>query len=86
MPGPIVARVAAMLPAGGLFAFSVERHDGPEAMMLRSSRRFAHSEAYLRALLAANDLEILSLSNATIRQEAGGPVAGLLLVARRSHS
>ena len=43
----IVASVAAGLSAGGLFAFSVERHDGPEDFVLRPSRRYAHSEAYL---------------------------------------
>jgi predicted TPR repeat methyltransferase len=77
----IFARVAAMLAPGGFFAFSVEKHDGPEPMLLRPTRRFAHSEAYLRELLAANGFSILSLSSAIIRQDAGGPIEGLLVVA-----
>jgi hypothetical protein len=36
-----------MLVRGGLFAFSVEAHDGPEDFVLRESRRYAHSEAYV---------------------------------------
>lgn len=79
----IFAHVAAMLAPGGIFAFSVERHDGPEAMMLRPSRRFAHSEAYLRELMAADGFAVLSLASATIRQDAGGPIEGLLIVAER---
>lgn len=77
----IFARIAAMLRPGGLFAFSVERHDGPESLVLRPSRRFAHSEAYLRELLATNGFTILSLASATIRQDAGGPIEGLIVAA-----
>lgn len=80
----IFARVAAMLSPGGIFAFSVERHDGPEAMALRATRRYAHSQAYLRELLARNGFEILSLTNATIRQDADGPIEGLLVVVQSS--
>ena len=39
----IVPLVAAGLGSGGLFAFSVERHDGPQDLLLRPSRRYAHS-------------------------------------------
>lgn len=79
----IVATVAAMLPPGGLFAFSVERHDGPEAMVLRPSRRFAHSEAPLRGLLAAAGFTIVSLEAHPIRMDRGEPIEGLIVVARK---
>jgi predicted TPR repeat methyltransferase len=79
----IVPRIAAALPAGGLFAFSVEHHPGPEDFVLRSSRRYAHSEAYLRRLLAGSGFEIVSLELATIRLDRGEPVAGLIVVGRR---
>lgn len=77
----LVAAVAAGLEPGGLFAFSVEAHDGPEPLALRESRRFAHSERHLRDLLAANCLEIAALRRETIRMDRGEPVEGLIVVA-----
>ncbi|HEX2215338.1 MAG TPA: methyltransferase [Xanthobacteraceae bacterium] len=78
----IAERVKAMLSPGGLFAFSVESHDGPEPTLLRSSRRFAHSEGYLRELLSRNGFAIVSLSGAIIRHDGGAPIEGLLVVAQ----
>ncbi|RST86917.1 methyltransferase domain-containing protein [Aquibium carbonis] len=79
----IVAAVATMLPESGLFAFSVERHDGPEPMVLLASRRYAHSEAPLRDLLAAAGFTIISLRAHTIRMDRGEPIEGLIVVARK---
>lgn len=80
----IVARIAAALPEGGVLAFSVERHEGAGDFVLHPSRRYAHSEAYLRRLLATNGFDVLSLDEATIRMDRGEPVAGLIVVARRT--
>ena len=80
----LVARIAAALPRGGVFAFSVERHDGPESFVLRPSCRYAHSEAHVRGLLAQNGFDILSLDRATIRMDRGEPLEGLIVVARLS--
>ena len=82
----IVAAVAAMLPDGGLFAFSVERHDGPEPMVLRPSRRYAHSEVPLRDLLAAAGFTVVSLAAHPIRMDRGEPVEGLIVVARKGRA
>ncbi len=79
----IVATLGAMLPQGGLFAFSVERHDGPEPLVLRPSRRFAHSEGPLRDLLAAAGFAIVSLDAHAIRMDRGAPIEGLIVVARK---
>lgn len=68
---------------GGFFAFSVERHEGPAPMVLRPSRRYAHSEAYLSDLLARSGFEILSLDRHVIRRDRGDPVEGLIVVAQR---
>ena len=79
----IVATIATMLAQGGLFAFSVERHDGPEPLVLRPSRRYAHSEAPLRDLLASAGFTILSLDAHPIRMDRGEPIEGLIVVARK---
>lgn len=73
--------VATALVPGGVFAFSVERHDGPEDFVLRSSRRYAHSQAYLLRLLSSAGLTLLTLGSATIRMDRGEPIEGLIVVA-----
>jgi predicted TPR repeat methyltransferase len=74
-------RVAAALLPGGLFAFSVERHDGPEDFVLRPSRRYAHSQGYLLRLLRSHGLAVAALGNATIRMDRGEPIEGLIVLA-----
>lgn len=77
----IVARVAKWLRPRGLFAFSVERYPGPEDVVLRPSRRYAHSDAYVRRLLDVAGLAVVSFDAATIRMDRGEPVEGLIVVA-----
>lgn len=79
----ILSTVAGMMPPGGLLAFSVEWHDGPEPMVLRASRRYAHSEPHLRDLLARLGFEIVSIDREPIRQDRGEPIEGLIVVARK---
>jgi predicted TPR repeat methyltransferase len=79
----VFATVAAALKAGGLFAFSVEAHAGPEDVVLRASRRYAHSEAYLRRLLANSGLSVISLDRADIRMDRGEGIEGLMVVAAK---
>lgn len=75
--------VAASLPTGGVFAFSVERHEGPENMVIRPSRRYAHAPAYVRSLLAAAGFDIAAFETADIRMDRGKPVQGLIVIAVR---
>lgn len=82
----IVTTAAAMLSPGGLFAFSVERHDGPEPLALRPSRRYAHSEGALRELLARSGFTFVSLDERSIRMDRGEPIVGLIVVARKGRS
>lgn len=79
----LFAVIAAALGPGSLFAFSVEHHAGPEPMVLRDSRRYAHSEPHLRAALAAAGFETASLDRAVIRLDRGDPIEGLIVVAVR---
>jgi predicted TPR repeat methyltransferase len=74
----VFAGVAEMLAPGGLFAFSVEKHDGPEDFSLRETRRYVHSERYVRGLLEANGFEMRSLETEIIRQDRNAPVEGFI--------
>lgn len=76
----VFGAVAKMMARGALFAFSVEAHDG-DGFVLRDSRRYAHSEGYVREQLAAAGLELLSIKRETIRQDRGQPIEGLIVVA-----
>lgn len=80
----VLALAAAALAPGTLLAFSVERHDGPEAMVLHPSRRYAHSEPHLRASLLAAGFDVASLDRAIIRTDRAAPVDGLIVVAERA--
>jgi len=73
----IFRAVARALAPGGMFAFSVERLDGEGNFHLARSGRYAHSQAYVRALAAAHGLAVWKIEDTVIRKEAGAPVAGL---------
>jgi predicted TPR repeat methyltransferase len=79
----LFARIAASLPPGGVFAFSTEAHAGPEDFVLRDSRRYAHAQAYLRRLLAACGLAVMSFEETTIRLDRGEPLKGYVVVAHK---
>jgi len=78
----IFANVSRLLAPDGLFAFSVERLDAADGFALQPSRRYAHSEAYLRRLLAESGLTLVSIRTERIRDDRKEPVQGLIVVAR----
>ena len=78
--------IAGLLAGDGLFAFSVERLGGSGDFVLQPSRRYAHSESYVREILAANGFSILSLETTVIRQDRREPVDGLVVVAGKTHA
>ncbi len=81
----IVGWVAMALRPEGRFAFTVESHDGDEAYVLRESRRYAHSEPHLAALLDLAGFEA-RIGRAVLRQERGAPIWGLVVHAvKRGH-
>ncbi|MEW6629484.1 MAG: methyltransferase domain-containing protein [Pseudomonadota bacterium] len=82
----IVAAVAGLLADDGLFAFSVETLTGDGDFALQPSRRYAHSENYVRRVLADNALSILSLESTTIRNDRHAPVPGLAVLAGKAPS
>jgi predicted TPR repeat methyltransferase len=78
----LAGTVAEMLTPGGLFAFSVEAHEGPDDFVLRPSRRYAHSESYVRRMLKGC-LSVLALERHVIRMDRNEPIEGLIVVAGR---
>jgi predicted TPR repeat methyltransferase len=85
----VVKNVAGMLTDNGLFVFSVEKIGDAGwhgDFALQPSRRYAHSETYVRGVLADNGFSILSLETKIIRQDRHQPVEGLVVVAALSSS
>lgn len=78
----LAVTAAGMLTPGGLFAFSVEAHDGPEDFVLRPSRRYAHGEAYVLRVLDGR-FSVLALERHVIRMDRNEPIEGLIVVAGR---
>ncbi|MBM7044552.1 MULTISPECIES: methyltransferase domain-containing protein [Rhizobium] len=69
---------------GAIFAFSVEDAERPGGYTLRDSLRFAHSEAYVKQILADHGFDVQDLARSIIRMDAGKPVHGILFIARKS--
>ena len=79
---PIAKAVTQVLTPRGLFAFTVESHDGA-GVLLRDSLRYAHGATHVRGAIAAAGLELKHLAAASTRSEKGEPVDGLVVVAGR---
>ncbi|CDZ67591.1 Putative methyltransferase (Contains TPR repeat) [Neorhizobium galegae bv. orientalis] len=75
--------VLELLSPAGLLAFSVEDAGEGEGFVLRDSLRYAHSEAFIRALLSRFGLELIGVENTVIRMDAGKPVQGILFLSRK---
>lgn len=71
----VVAWVSRALRPGGGFAFTVEAHEGPEAWVLRDSRRYAHALPYLEGLLERAGFTA-RIAQAVLRTDGGAPVEG----------
>jgi len=74
--------VARALKADGLFAFTVQRHEG-DGFMLGAEHRFSHGHAYVEALAATTGFDVLLLREAVSRREKGVDVPGLVAILRR---
>jgi predicted TPR repeat methyltransferase len=87
---PVFGAAARALPPGGHFAATLERlPDQPvaladETFMLGATRRYAHSEQYVRATAEAAGFLIRLMEPCSPRREKGMPVPGLLFVAERA--
>jgi predicted TPR repeat methyltransferase len=72
----VFARLAARMPSGGLFAFSVEESTEDE-LVLRESLRYAHSEAGLRRLAQQHGFRVSAVERRAVREEQRRPIPGL---------
>jgi predicted TPR repeat methyltransferase len=82
---PIFAAIARVLAPNGLVAFTVETHPA-DGVKLLPTLRYAHGEAYVRAVLGDAGLTAAQLAKAAVRSEKGVPVDSLVVVAQPSTS
>ena len=68
--------LAARMPAGGSFCFTVEESQGPE-LELRASLRYAHSEAGIRRLAQQHGFAVSALERRPVREDQRVPIPGL---------
>ncbi len=80
---PVFAGVHRVLTRGGLFAFSLETHAGPEALRLGESLRFSHQPEAALVALDAEGFDVAAARSTVLRKDRGLPVEGLIVVARR---
>lgn len=78
---PVFQAARTALRPGGLFAFTLEAHDG-EDYVVRPSRRFAHSERYILKLAADNGFVTVSWTTGALRTESGQPINGFIVILR----
>jgi predicted TPR repeat methyltransferase len=81
--GPIIASVARALAPSGIFAFTVETYAGSGVKLL-PTLRYAHGEAYVRAVVSDAGLAVAHLAKTPVRSEKGVPVDSLVVVAQPS--
>ncbi len=80
---PPFAEVARVLHLDGLFAFTVQAHEG-EGVALGEDLRFAHGGRYLRDLAKGHGFATVILESVSTREDRGEPVSGTLAVLERS--
>lgn len=73
------------LTSNGLFAFSTQHFIG-DGFKLGDDMRYAHSVAYLEQLAQVNDLKINIIQHASMRQDRGVDVAGLIVILSNENS
>jgi predicted TPR repeat methyltransferase len=70
--------VAQRMPAGGSFCFTVEESRGAE-LELRSSLRYAHSEAGIRRLAQRHGFVVTALEKRAVREDQRVPIPGVFV-------
>lgn len=81
---PILTAVKARLSQSGLFAFSLETHDGDDALRLGPSLRFSHHPDMAALAAEAAGFRVLARRTHVLRKDRGEPVAGELFVLENS--
>jgi predicted TPR repeat methyltransferase len=78
----VFAEAQRVLGREGLFAFTVQAHEG-EGFILGQDARYAHGETYLRRLAEIAGFAVVILERVSTREDRGVPVPGLLAVMQR---
>lgn len=81
---PVWAGVALALRACGVFAFSIETHDGAGDHALQLTHRFAHAPAYVESLARQHGFAVVESQPAWLREDSTGPVGGAIYVVRKT--
>lgn len=83
--GAVIAASARALRTGGWIVFTVEAlpDDAQVPHVLQANGRYSHSMSHLELVVGAAMLQLLSLQREELRQEAGRPVPGWLVLARK---
>lgn len=84
---PFFSKIPLNINKRGIFAFSSETLSDEtfagRDFMVGPNQRFAHSENYIKQLLAKYGFECLQSQPIVVRHEQGKPVAGHLIIARK---
>ena len=78
----LMAATSATLTADGLFAFTVQRQEGP-GYRLGADMRYHHSAGYITDIAAAHGLKPVICDPVSTRHDEGSPVPGLVMVLSR---
>lgn len=84
---PLFAAAAKSLPANGVLVATAERaecNEGTDGFLLNPHGRYSHSEEYARRALAGAGFSVAAVADTVLRSEAGKPVPGFVLAARRA--
>jgi predicted TPR repeat methyltransferase len=80
---PMLAEARRVLAPGGVFAFTLETHQGV-GVVIGAGLRYAHAAEYVRAKVTASGLAVAHLERASPRNEDNEPVQGLVVVAAKT--
>jgi predicted TPR repeat methyltransferase/uncharacterized coiled-coil protein SlyX len=81
--GPLFFAAQRVLSPGGCFVVTIESHAGDDDYVLRATRRYAHSDAYVRKLAVAAGFSIDALQPCVLRTNNGADVEGRVVTLRR---
>lgn len=81
---PIFSAVRTRLGPGGLFAFSLETHDGEDALRLGPSLRFSHQPNLAALAAEAGGYVVRARQSVVLRKDRGEPVLGELFVLEKT--
>jgi predicted TPR repeat methyltransferase len=80
---PVLIEAKRVLAPGGLFAFTLETHEG-DGVVIGDGLRYAHAAEHVRGMIVAAGLGVAHLERASPRNEDNEPVQGLVVVAAKT--